>query len=103
MQLSTVAALLMTVSQLGLCLAPAVGGLPMAEHAAGTFAASGEPGPSASGVPVSPSEVAASVPDEGSGAIHPLPRSYPIDQATFDGLKARANAMAAGQPGEEAP
>jgi hypothetical protein len=103
MKLAPGAALVVSVYQLWVVLLPVVAGPPVIEQAAGEVAAPGEPGPSAVGIPVSPSQLPAAATSDSSEAVQNLPRVYPVDQATFERLKARAAAAAAGLSLEEAP
>jgi len=102
MKLAPGVALVVSVYQLWVALLPVVAGPPVTEQAAGAVAVPGEPGPSVVGIPVSPSQLPAAATSDSSEAVQDLPRVYPVDQAAFEGMKARANA-AAGLPLEEAP
>jgi len=55
----------------------------------------GEPGPSAAGAPVNLHRLPASAQRDGPAQAREISRRYPVDQATFERLKAQADAEAA--------
>ena len=61
-------------------------------------AVAGEDGPQAAGVLVNPHRLQASPHAPGPGQVREVPRLYPVDDATFGLLKARANAAAPAAP-----
>ena len=76
-----------------------------AVQAADDFAQAGVPGPSAVGVVVNPHQLQPpAVPGE-LPQLRAVPRLYPVDQATFERLKAQADAEAAADetPGVDGP
>lgn len=58
----------------------------------------GEPGPTANGEQVWPHQLPPHPRDAGPQQERQIPRLYPVDQAEFGQIKARANAAAAAQP-----
>ena len=76
-----------------------------AVQAADDFAQAGVPGPSAIGLAVNPHQLS---PVAAPGALpqpQEVPRRYPVDQTTFERLKAQADAEAAAEetPGVDGP
>jgi len=64
----------------------------------------GAPGPGAVGVSVDPHQLTAPAQDEAPPEPLTVPRRYPVDQQTYEGMKAQANAEAAADAArEEAP
>ncbi len=64
-------------------------------QAADEGGSSGIPGPSAVGVPVNPHQLPPGAAGSAPPEAQEVPRHYPVDQETFERLKAQANAAAA--------
>ena len=69
------------------------------------FAQTGVPGPSAVGVVVNPHQLLPPAAVSELPQLREVPRLYPVDQATFERLKAQADAEAAADetPGVDGP
>ena len=69
------------------------------------FTQAGVPGPSAAGVVVNPHHLPPAAAPGELPQLREVPRLYPVDQATFERLKAQADAEAAADetPGVDGP